>query len=143
MPEVARDIVQAARKRPGPVPRSVRYKKQIHDWEQRIARDLPLIYDRLLAAGKEGDVASLVFLAQSLVGKPATRAVAPVDDNSLPIHSLDRQTVEQMTIAQLSDQALLQVKAIVLRDLQARGIIKPDADASIASIDLEPSAGDA
>ena len=124
-------VAKARNPKGGPIPRSVRYAAARRAFEQRIAVHLPELFDVLLKAAKAGDTKSAAYLTSHLLGKPAPAQVAPVDDNSLPIHSLDRQTVEQMTIAQLSDQALLQVKAIMLRDLQARGIIKPDASASI------------
>ena len=131
LPDAGQAVLDKHMKRPGPVPRSVRYAKARRQHEGRVAQALPEIFDALLAAVKSGDSRAGIWLMESLIGKPAPAQVAPVDDNSLPVHSLDRQTVEQMTIAQLSDQALLQVKAIMLRDLQARGIIKPDASASI------------
>ena len=140
VPPAGTEIVKKAKRKPGPVPRSVRWAKARKRAEQQIASVLPELIDALYEAATtkvdgRKDTKSAEFLVSFLLGKPAAQKVAPVDDHSLPARSVEARTIEQMSIESLSDHALAKVKAIMLDDLISRGIVKPGD-----SVAIDPSA---
>ena len=136
LPPSAQEKLDKIKRKPGPVPRSIRYAKQRRDHEVRVALALPEIFTCLMkeikAGGPDGIRAGL-WLMESLLGKPAAAEKAPVDDHVLPPTEITTQSIEQITVKQLTDSALSQVKAVIKADLLKQGLI---SEADSPSIDL-------